>query len=224
MAALVRATEEVVGMTAEIREHLLECGYCSDIVERARALERSLEHDHTEHASGARERGVDVANVAEEAQRLRRERLMGRWFLAGVSLLLFVLIMTPVLVERSAGTHEGTLFSALALAIAVLFATPVVGLMSFGRTELQGRPRLYKRLGPGREVSGVCLGLAERTGWPVLAFRLLFLALMFVKGFGFWLYLLFDLAMPIHPSDRQFLLRFRIARMWRRFLRRPSVG
>ena len=73
------------------------------------------------------------------------------------------------------------------------------------------------------QLSGVCMGLAERTGWPVTTFRVIFLALFFAKGFGMILYVLFDLAMPVHPADRQYLLRFRVARAWRGFRDRRTV-
>lgn len=224
MAALLRTVEDRTPLTAETRQHLLECDRCRKVLEGARALEQSLLEDgHPGERSRTSEPEIGIESVAEEARRLQRERIMARWFLVAVSLLLFVLILTPVFVDGT-GTHEVLLVSAMGVAIAILLAAPIVGVMSFARTELQGRPRLYKRLRPGRQVSGVCLGLAERTGWPALAFRLVFVALLFANGFGFWLYLLFDLAMPIHPGDRQYLLRFRIARAWRTFLGRPSVG
>jgi hypothetical protein len=46
--------------------------------------------------------------------------------------------------------------------------------------------------------------------------RLGFFALLFADGAGFWLYILLDLAMPVHPDDRQHLLRFRLKRWWSR--------
>lgn len=224
MAALVRTVEDGSPLNAEVRLHLRECNRCRKVLDGARALEQSLEDERAGEALRTTAPAIAIESVAEEARRRQRERIMGRWFLVAVSLLLFVLIVTPFLVDNSSGTHELILVSGMGLAIAILFAAPIVGLMSFARTELQGRPRLYKRLGPGRQVSGVCLGLAERTGWPAIVFRLGFVALLFANGFGFWLYLLFDLAMPVHPGDRQYLLRFRIARAWRMFLARQSAG
>ncbi|HYR28011.1 MAG TPA: PspC domain-containing protein, partial [Thermoanaerobaculia bacterium] len=76
--------------------------------------------------------------------------------------------------------------------------------------------RICKRLKPGKQISGVCLGLSEATGVPVLLFRLGFVVLLFVNGIGLWLYILLDLAMPVHPDDRQHLLRFKLRRMWQR--------
>jgi hypothetical protein len=46
--------------------------------------------------------------------------------------------------------------------------------------------------------------------------RVIFVVLLFFDGAGFWIYLLLDLAMPVHPDERQHLLRFRLRRWWRR--------
>ena len=78
----------------------------------------------------------------------------------------------------------------------------------------------YKRLRHGRQLSGVCLGIAEETGLPVWVVRLVFVLLAFGKMFGVALYLILDLLMEIHPDDRRLLLRFRIRRWWRS--RRPG--
>jgi len=43
--------------------------------------------------------------------------------------------------------------------------------------------------------------------------RLFFLLLLLVSGgLGFWLYMGFHMAMPVHPDDRRYLLRFRLRR------------
>jgi phage shock protein PspC (stress-responsive transcriptional regulator) len=75
---------------------------------------------------------------------------------------------------------------------------------------------IYKRLRPGYQLSGVCLGLADKTGIPVDILRLVFFVLAIVNGVGIWIYVLLDLLMPIHPEDRRHLLRFRVLRWWRR--------
>jgi phage shock protein PspC (stress-responsive transcriptional regulator) len=73
--------------------------------------------------------------------------------------------------------------------------------------------RLYKRFGEGRhQISGVCAGISEATGINVVALRLAFVVLLFFKGLGLIIYLAFDLAMQIHPADREHLRRFRIRR------------
>jgi len=40
--------------------------------------------------------------------------------------------------------------------------------------------------------------------------------LIWFKGLGLLAYIICALAMPVHPADRHYLLRFRIARWWRR--------
>lgn len=80
---------------------------------------------------------------------------------------------------------------------------------------LPGRAGLpYKRLRAGRQLSGVCVGLAESTGVPVAIIRLAFVALFLAKLSGLVLYVVLDLLMEVHPDDRASLLRFRIRRWW----------
>jgi phage shock protein PspC (stress-responsive transcriptional regulator) len=75
---------------------------------------------------------------------------------------------------------------------------------------------LYKRLRPGYQLSGVCLGLADKTEIPVGILRLVFFVLALANGVGIWIYVVLDLLMPVHPEDRRHLLRFRVLRWWRR--------
>lgn len=72
----------------------------------------------------------------------------------------------------------------------------------------------YKRLRKGRMLSGVCLGIAERTSVPVGIIRLVFLVLVFARLSGVLLYVVLDLLMRVHPDDRATLLRFRLRRWW----------
>lgn len=72
----------------------------------------------------------------------------------------------------------------------------------------------YKRLRNGRQLSGVCAGIAEATRVPVSIIRLTFIALVLAKHSGFVLYIMLDLLMEVHPDDRSSLLRFRIRRWW----------
>jgi phage shock protein PspC (stress-responsive transcriptional regulator) len=83
-------------------------------------------------------------------------------------------------------------------------------------TRVPSRFEVYKRLRPGYQLSGVCLGLADKTGIPVVILRLLFFVLALVNGAGIWIYVVLDLSMPVHPEDRRHLLRFRLLRWWRR--------
>ncbi|MEA2488349.1 MAG: PspC domain, partial [Acidobacteriota bacterium] len=75
---------------------------------------------------------------------------------------------------------------------------------------------IYKRVKPGRILSGVCLGLSETLRAPVLIVRVVFVAFFLANGIGLWIYLFLMLLMPLHPDDRQYLWRFRIMRALRR--------
>jgi phage shock protein PspC (stress-responsive transcriptional regulator) len=109
----------------------------------------------------------------------------------------------------------GTFSAEGSLTVVVVVALGAVAGLAMALARLPGRLGLFKRLRPGRQISGVCLGLAERTGTPVVAWRAAFLVLLLAKGWGLWLYLLLDLAMPVHPEDRPGLLRYRLGRWWR---------
>jgi phage shock protein PspC (stress-responsive transcriptional regulator) len=90
--------------------------------------------------------------------------------------------------------------------------TPFLLILLLARAARTAEKRWYKRLKPGRQLSGVCLGLAERFGWNVTIVRLVFLVALFFDGLGLWVYLVLELAMPVHPDDRQYMLRFRLRR------------
>ena len=60
-----------------------------------------------------------------------------------------------------------------------------------------------------QRVIGVAVGVA--------AIMLAGVLLMLLPGgeagtLGFWFYVALDVAMPVHPDDRQYLLRFRVRR------------
>lgn len=105
---------------------------------------------------------------------------------------------------------------AFSLFLVTLTLTPLFLLLHFVRRSNAGKPRLYKRLKKGRQLSGVCVGIAEATRLNVSLIRAVFVLLLFFKGAGLWLYLILDLAMPVHPEDRQHMLRFKVRRWVRR--------
>jgi phage shock protein PspC (stress-responsive transcriptional regulator) len=76
----------------------------------------------------------------------------------------------------------------------------------------------------GRQLQGVCAGLAEHYGLSVWSVRLGFLALAVV---GTWqayaLYLFLGLAMPWGEGERRDWLRFRIARWFGRTFARVTA-
>jgi phage shock protein PspC (stress-responsive transcriptional regulator) len=71
-------------------------------------------------------------------------------------------------------------------------------------------------------ISGVCADLAERTATPIWAWRVGFLVALFLASDVVALYFLLAFTMPIHPEDRAGLLRFRVARWFRRLLYRSE--
>jgi phage shock protein C len=99
-----------------------------------------------------------------------------------------------------------------AVLVALVLLTPLFLLLHFVRRPYRGKARFYKRLGRGRYLSGVCLGIAESLRVNVSFVRIVFVLLLLFHGAGFWLYLILDLAMPVHPEDREHLWRFKIRR------------
>jgi phage shock protein PspC (stress-responsive transcriptional regulator) len=211
MAALVRFIETGEAMPEHHREHLRECERCREMLGETTAFERDLETDDAPFEDD----GALIAEAAaKESVRLQRERRAKHFVVIAFATLIFGMLLILPMFDEDTNAQEALLAGSTGIAIAILFASPFLALMTFAR-ERRGA-KLYKRLGKGRQLSGVCLGLAERTGWPVTLIRMIFLALIFVKGAGIVLYLAFDLAMPMHPADRGNLLRFRIARKFRR--------
>ena len=209
MAALAGVIQNGGSLTDAQRAHLQTCERCKHVLAEAIEIENSLAVDDT------REGGVDADAVAREAARITRNRVHTRIVVAFVAFVVFGFLALIPLLDKRLDRSEALMVSATGFGIALLFAAPVIGLMYIARTKDDDKPRLYKRLGPGRKISGVCLGLAEKIGWNVWTIRFLFLLAIFFNGAGFWVYLLLDLTLPVHPADRQYLLRFRIARWFR---------
>lgn len=199
------ALEAGARLDAETHAHLGHCPSCrSSLGVALEDLDSGLEAAP----------GFDEARAETEVHRQHRRRLV--WRSLGIATALFA-VLVAVLVGLPPSRPvllDGT--SALAL---LLLGVMVAIALAVGLARAPARLGLYKRVGPGRQLSGVCLGLARRTGTPVWAWRVGFLLLCVLPGLGhaagLWLYLVMDLAMPIHPEDRAHLLRFRLARWWR---------
>lgn len=207
--SVVTSLREGRGASAESTAHLAACDDCRRVIAGLRALEEELAAEgETDLAAGSVEAAVE--ETVEMTQTAARRR---RWVRAilGAAIAAVAAFVVYAVSKSEPGVP-------LTLIIATVIAPPLVLGALFAALHALFRSRkrpLYKRLRPGRQLDGVCLGLAEATGTPVLIFRLAFLALLFVNGSGFWLYILCSLMMPVHPADRQHLLRFRIARAWR---------
>lgn len=212
VAALVASLESGVEMTDEQREHIRSCPRCRELLDSAKQFESILAGN-----------GIDtppldpVLSAAEDEVRKRRQR-RAIGVCAGVVLILGAAAAWMLVTADRLPVAEAFIVISSALVIAAILLIPFLILFYIVRRSKGGKPRLYKRLGKGRMLSGVCLGIAEATKLNVSAIRLGFFALMFFHGAGFWLYLMLDLAMPVHPEDRQHLWRFKVRRwMQRRF-------
>ncbi|HEX7704999.1 MAG TPA: PspC domain-containing protein [Thermoanaerobaculia bacterium] len=137
--------------------------------------------------------------------RLRRPRvILQRRIVALVPVGFLLLLIGEYGLTAWLARHQPDYFGA-----AVVLTTLTAVTLGFlaGRTGLP-----YKRLRKGRQISGVCLGIAETYGYSPWTVRLVFVLLVLMKLSGLLLYLLLDLLMEVHPDDRQHLLRFRFRR------------
>ena len=205
-------------MSAAAREHLREC-------ERCRALLASFAEERSVAAT------IDGSAAAAEAAvgSERKKILAQRGVAIFVAILLFIAFLgIPFLRRGTPGMTlgEAAIIVSVGVFIAILVGAPILLLFQAIATAKtpKGDRRFYKRLGPGRWLNGVCLGIAEAMGWNVSSVRIAFLILFWLKGVGFLIYIVCSLAMPVHPADRQYLLRFKIARAWRRLRHATPVA
>ncbi|HEX2123271.1 MAG TPA: PspC domain-containing protein [Thermoanaerobaculia bacterium] len=212
VAALVASIENGDTLTPEQRKHLKEC-------ERCRALFDSAKHFDASAAEPLREPALDEAAIATEVKQLRRREFFRRAWAAALVAMLITAALTVTLGSIEDIQARDIVIVGLAAALAAAVPVLIFYAVLISLRDRNGN-RIHKRLKKGRAVSGVCLGLSEATGAPVNLLRLAFIALTFIKGVGLLLYIVLDLAMPVHPDDRQHLLRFKIRRWFQR--RRPA--
>lgn len=206
MAALIASLEEGTPMTAEQREHVRTCERCRALLESAKQVQSQLEQE----AVAMPHVDETVAAAEEELIHARTRRTT---FVIGICAALVAAVLLALLLPLRGTWNAGAVSWDVALAglISVGFFVPVLGVLYLLRDF--GRRRMYKRLKPGRWVSGVCLGLAEKLNVDVSVVRAVFaLLLLFGGGIGFWAYIAFDVAMPVHPDDRRYMRRFQIQR------------
>jgi phage shock protein PspC (stress-responsive transcriptional regulator) len=211
VAALVASMESGGTLSEEQREHIRSCDRCRELLDSAKQFQ-SLLGENGLHAPK-----TDATIAAAEEEVFRKRYWYTLRAVAAVFLLFVGVVATGVIRLGNAQPGRILLIAAAVYTVWMGIIALVLFLFSYVlRTTRAGRPRFYKRLGPGRMLSGVCLGIAEVTNVDVRLLRLLFVVLFFFDGAGFLLYLLLDLAMPVHPDDRQHLLRFRMRRWWQR--------
>jgi phage shock protein PspC (stress-responsive transcriptional regulator) len=203
MAALVASLEQGTTLTGEQREHIRTCPRCREMLDSAKHVPRVEPHDVAINAA---------VTAAEKEVHRKRFWHSVRVFL-GVTVVVAAAFATFAMLWGQVPALEALFFTGVGLLIALLVVTPLLLLVWYVRSH-----RLYRRLRTGRMLSGVCLGLAEASKLDVRLLRIIFLVLVLFDGAGFWLYVLLVLAMPVHPDDRQYLLRFKL----RRWLNRRS--
>jgi phage shock protein C len=210
VAALVASLESGVPMSVEQREHIRTCERCRELLDSAKQFQTLL------GGNGIQPPAVDAAAVAaeQEVRRAKTRRTLGLAF----AIATIAWVGLSLLLTSAGGLAPTEAFIVVGAGISVVFLTivPLLLLVLLARTARTSDKRWYKRLKPGRQLSGVCLGLAERFNWDVTIVRLLFVAGLFFHGLGVWVYVVLDLAMPVHPDDRQYLLRFRLRRWFAR--------
>lgn len=208
MGAVAEAIARGGEIPAEQREHLRSCERCRELLDSATQFDSALDED----VAAPR---VDDTRITREVRALRLREVMRRTGIAAV----LAIVITGAFAMAVRGPEDLAVSEIIGI-VAFVTLIAVIPLLLFYAllAALRDRHgnRICKRLGPGRQISGVCLGLSEATGVSPALLRLAFIALAFVNGIGIWLYILLDLAMPVHPDDRQHLLRFKLRRAWQR--------
>jgi phage shock protein PspC (stress-responsive transcriptional regulator) len=210
LATLLRLVERGEEIPTALKAHLATCSECarlldamnrmySDIDAPAASADESVVAQTLEQSAGEVERSNRTRNVMRAVTAFAL--ILGIGWLVGVGM--------------SSPTQSVAIISRVLLVIVPLALIIALGLAFRDRLQQPGRV-IYKRVKPGRVLSGVCLGLAESLRAPVFILRIVFIAFFFIKGIGLWIYLLLMLLLPLHPDDRQYLWRFRIVRAFRR--------
>lgn len=208
VAALIASLETGTPMSDDARAHVSGCDRCAVLLSSAREFQTSLEEEIASEPAI----GPATVRAEEEVVRTSRQRIVLR--VAAVAFVgAVLLVLASIAGDTATRTEQATVFFT-GVAVAVVVAIPVLLIFGVARAIVRpasGRP-LYKRLGPGRMLSGVALGIAEAAKLNVNIVRLLFFGLLFFDGVGLILYILLALFMPVHPADRQYMLRFRVRR------------
>jgi phage shock protein PspC (stress-responsive transcriptional regulator) len=210
VAALVSSLESGTEMSDEQREHIRTCERCRELLDSAKQFQTLLVGNGIESPT------IDPALAAAEEEVRRRTERRAIGICAGVLLILGAAVAWMLVGSGELRRMEAILVVTVSLVTGLLLLTPVFLILYFVRRSKGGKPRLYKRLKKGRYLSGVCLGIAEATQLNVSLVRSVFALLLIFKGAGFWIYLILDLAMPVHPEDRQYMLRFKVRRWFQR--------
>jgi phage shock protein PspC (stress-responsive transcriptional regulator) len=203
VSLLLEHLEKGTALTAEAESHLQRCSNCSSIVQRAGRLGRLLEDGEPGPAVTT---PTGVVQAAESEVAVTRRRNLA-WRIIAALVVTTVISLLWVHVKPESGLEFATLGVLL-----LLYALPVTVFVLFIRAMIARPRKVYKRLA-GRELSGVGRGISEVSDIPVWVVRMAFVPL---GAWGFMLYVVLSLLLPVHPEDRVHLLRFKVARWWRR--------
>lgn len=219
ISALHAVIERKAELPPEVGAHINRCPQCRQVAERLGRVVEAL--------AGAAGDGVTDPIAERPIVDNVREAVLSRWHRTKVWRSLAIGGVMVLLGAAIAIWHmnpDGGDTATVLFLLAGFAGVPAIVAMAILR--LPASRRLYKRVHRKYRLSGVCEGLAERTGLPVGLWRLGFVLLTFWHGAGLYLYLLLDIAMPIHPEDRPALLRFRLARgvrsLWARLRSAPA--
>jgi phage shock protein PspC (stress-responsive transcriptional regulator) len=206
-------------------QHISSCASCGAIAQRATELSAMLDSTLQNGTREAEElaptdtpssRELSAAAASEVIVAHRRRRA---WRIGTAAAVVIIAVLTSVAAASMPQLRHRT---AVWWMMMILFAGPIVLAFMTAGLESVSASRLYKQL-RGRELSGVCRGLASASGIPVWFVRMIFVSLVFLKGIGLIAYLLLDVLLPIHPDERAQLLRFRLMRWWERRRQSASV-
>jgi phage shock protein PspC (stress-responsive transcriptional regulator) len=208
MAALLASIENGDTLTPEVREHLRTCEQCKELLSSAMQFQSTLSDDVE-----VPETDIEETTAAAEKE-LGRTKLRNRFRIGAIVTLVLIPIVAYLNSHGYFAFHPSGIAFEITVVVLLTIVLPIVVLrLLVARIRTRAGQRLYKRIGNGQNViSGVCAGIAEATGISAVTLRIAFLALLFFKGLGLLIYLGFDLAMQIHPADREHLRRFRIRR------------
>jgi phage shock protein PspC (stress-responsive transcriptional regulator) len=210
-AELTRHLTDGAPLETHLLNHVRGCPSCKEVLERAEALKALLESSAVIPVSESEvSEAASIAAATKTVVELnaRQRRLL--------KVLAAVVLFAATFITWTGVSTMRRPFAVTAITV-LLFAGPLVLAILYARsTPTAGRRGIYKRIAR-KELSGVCRGLSEAFGIPVWILRMMFVGLVFLKGLGLWLYLLLGIVMPVHPEDRMHLMRFRIARWFRKF-------
>ena len=215
LANLMKSIEHGNDVPPELKSHLATCAECGKLLDAMTRIQADIERGEL----SATEETVVEETVQASGTAVFRSR-QARTVTRAIAVAVTLAAAAWMIVYGVGSPREGLAVVGIAfLIIAPLFV--VIAVLHLLRERLRDPVRpIYKRLKPGMQLAGVCLGLSEAIGQPAIILRVAFFILFFVDGLGFWAYVVLALLMPTHPDDRQYLLRFRIARAFRRVTNR----